>query len=124
MRTTLAAFILFSVSLAIAQTTSAPEFPYTPSLDVNAMDRSIDPCVDLYHYSCGGWQKKNPIPADETGWSVYGKLYVDNLNYLRSILEQASVKTNQTDLVSQEIGDYYAACMDETTAERLAVEPV
>ena len=25
-----------------------PELPYTPSLDVTAMDRSADPCVDFY----------------------------------------------------------------------------
>ncbi len=55
------------------------------------MDRSVDPCVDFYAYSCGGWQKKNPIPPDQTSWSVYGKLYLDNLQYLRGILEQAAV---------------------------------
>ena len=37
--------------------------PYSPSLDLNDMDKSVDPCVDFYTYSCGGWQKKNPIPA-------------------------------------------------------------
>ena len=54
------------------------------------MDKSVDPCVDLYHYSCGGWQKKNPMPPDQTSWSVYGKLYQDNLNFLRGMLEQAA----------------------------------
>ncbi len=39
-----------------------PTLAYTPSLDVTAMDRSADPCVDFYQYSCGGWQKNNPIP--------------------------------------------------------------
>ncbi|HKC72372.1 MAG TPA: hypothetical protein VKB60_12145, partial [Terriglobales bacterium] len=29
--------------------------PYSPSLDPTSMDRSVDPCVDLYTYSCGGW---------------------------------------------------------------------
>ena len=61
-----------------------PTLPYTPSLDVTAMDRSADPCVDFYQYSCGGWQKNNPIPPDQTSWSVYGKLYEDNLGYLRA----------------------------------------
>ena len=35
-----------------AQTTSAPVLPYTPSLDVSAMDRSIDTCVEIYHLYC------------------------------------------------------------------------
>ena len=39
-------------------------FPYTPGLDVTAMDRAADPCVDFYQYSCGGWRKNNPIPPD------------------------------------------------------------
>ena len=61
------------------------------------MDKSIDPCVDLYHYSCGGWQKKNPIPPDQTSWSVYGKLYQDNLIFLRGMLEQAAQPADQRD---------------------------
>ena len=68
----------------------APALPYSPSLDLSSMDKSVDPCADFYHYACGGWQKKNPIPPDETSWSVYAKLEQDNLNFLRGILEQAA----------------------------------
>ena len=101
----------------------APMLPYTPSLDVTAMDRSADPCVDLYTYSCGGWQKKNPIPPDQVSWSVYGKLYQDNLTYLRGILEQAAAAKDR-DAVTQKIGDYYAACMDEAAVEKLGAKPL
>ncbi|HXZ32147.1 MAG TPA: M13 family metallopeptidase [Terriglobales bacterium] len=94
-----------------------PTMPYTPSLDVSSMDKSVDPCVDFYQYTCGGWQKSNPIPPDQTSWDVYSKLYEDNLNFLRSILEQASTET-QRDSVTQKIGDFYAACMDEPTVEK------
>ena len=94
-----------------------PALPYSPSLDLDSMDRSVDPCVNLYQYSCGGWQKKNPIPPDQTSWSVYGKLYVDNLNFLRTILEQAA-SGNQRNAVTQKIGDFYGACMDESASEK------
>jgi endothelin-converting enzyme/putative endopeptidase len=106
-----------------SQQETEPVLPYTPSLDPKAMDRTADPCVDFYEYSCGGWKKMNPIPSDQTSWSVYGKLYEDNLNYLRGILEQASTAKDR-DAVTREIGNYYAACMDETEIEKLGAKPL
>src|ERR1700685_267111 len=120
---------LLAVSVVAAQNSSPatePALPYIPSLDVSAMDKSIDPCVDLYHYSCGGWQKKNPIPADQTSWSVYGKLYEDNLNFLHGILNQAAAHDGASDPATREIGNFYAACTDEATIEKrgtAAIQP-
>ncbi len=115
---------LFAGAAYAQKTTAAePELPYTPSLDVTAMDRSVDPCVDFYQYSCGGWQKKNPIPPDQTSWSVYGKLYYDNLAYLKGLLEQAAVEKDR-DPVTQKIGDFYASCMNEPLVEKLGAKPM
>jgi len=107
-----------------SQPHSEPALPYTPSLQLDSMDKSIDPCVNFYQYACGGWRQKNPIPADQTGWSVYGKLYQDNLNFLRGILEQAASLSNQRDAVTQKIGDFYASCMDETGIEKSGMQPI
>jgi endothelin-converting enzyme/putative endopeptidase len=109
---------------SMAQTPAEPVLPYSPGLDVSSMDRSVDPCVDFYHYSCGGWQKKNPIPNDQTTWGVYGKLYQDNLNFLRGILEEAASAKQKRDLVTQEIGDFYAACMDEGAVEKRGISAI
>ena len=115
-----------TASICFAQPTQAPEpvLPYSPSLDVNSMDKSVDPCVDFYQYSCGGWQKKNPIPPDQVAWGVYGKLYQDNLQFLRGILEQAGAQKGQRDIVTQEIGDFYSACMDEAAVEKAGLGPL
>src|SRR5882762_8520211 len=109
---------------ANAQSANEPALPYIPSLQLDSMDKSIDPCVNFYHYACDGWQKKNPIPADQTGWGVYGKLYQDNLNFLRGILEHAASGSNQRDAVTQKVGDFYASCTDETGIEKSGMEPI
>src|SRR5215469_4264665 len=108
---------------AIAQDacTGQPALPYSPSLDMTSMDKSADPCTDFYQYSCGGWQKRNPIPPDQVSWSVYGKLYQDNLRFLRSILEEAAVQKASRDAVTQKVGDFYTACMDEPAIEKRGV---
>jgi putative endopeptidase len=98
--------------------------PYTPSLDVPSMDKSANPCEDFYQYTCGGWMKNNPIPADQAGWSVYGKLAQDNQRFLWGILDDLATKTSGRTPAQQKIGDYFAACMDEPAIEKLGAAPL
>jgi putative endopeptidase len=117
---------LFAVTLTGSAQTDKPltSFPYTPGLDVTSMDKTADPCVDFYQYSCGGWMKKNPIPGDQPGWSVYGKLYQENQQFLWGILDQLSKQTKGRNANQQKIGDYYGACMDEATVNKLGAKPL
>jgi len=98
--------------------------PYTPSLDVPSMDKSADPCVDFYQYTCGGWMKNNPIPPDQAAWSVYGKLTVDNQRFLWGILDDLAKKTTGRNATQQKIGDYFSACMNEPEVEKLGATPL
>jgi endothelin-converting enzyme/putative endopeptidase len=106
------------------KTAQEPVLPYSPSLDRTSMDKGTDPCENFYRYACGGWQRKNPIPPDQTSWSVYAKLFQDNLNFLRGILEQASSNLGPRDRVTREIGDFYAACMDEAAVEKRGISAI
>jgi putative endopeptidase len=109
---------------AAAEKRPLHELPYTPSLDIAAMDRSADPCVDFYQYTCGGWLRANPIPADQPRWSVYGKLADENQQFLWGILEEAAKGGRERSSVQQKIGDYFAACMDEESVEKLGPAPL
>jgi len=115
------------VSVVAAQSASdqpLQSLPYTPSLDVSAMDRTVNPCVDFYQYSCGNWIRKNPIPPDQSRWDVYSKLTYENQRYLWGLLQQAAESSASRTPVEQKIGDFFSSCMDEAAVERAGVKPL
>jgi len=139
---TLAALITVSALVSRAASPSAPppaggglptaeenqgplqELPYIPSLDVTAMDRSANACVDFYQYACGGWMAHNPIPPDQASWSVYRKLNLDNQRFLWGILDSLAHGGASRSANQQKIGDYFASCMDESTIETRGLSPL
>jgi putative endopeptidase len=121
--------ICLFAGLALAQTPagktagskSPSEIPqYVPSFDPKALDKTADPCVDFYQYSCGGWMKDNPIPADQPIWGRFNELAERNRATLRGILEDAA-KATKRDANEQKIGDFYASCMDEDAINRKGI---
>jgi endothelin-converting enzyme/putative endopeptidase len=104
--------------------TPLPTLPYTPGLEPRFMDRSVDPCVDFYAYSCGGWEKLNPIPPDQSTWSVYGKLQNEIQRHLWGLLQTAADPSTARSPVQAQVGDYFAACMDEPRIEGLGAKPL
>ena len=97
--------------------------PYSPSLDLTSLDRTVDPCNDFYKFSCGGWIKNNPIPPDQASWSVYAKLGIENQQFLWGILQEDAAATNRTP-VQQKVGDFFAACMNTSAIDALGAKPL
>ena len=105
-----------------AQDQPLQSLPYTPSLETGFMDRSVNPCVDFYKYSCGNWIKQNP-PADPAPAGVfYSKLAMDNERYLWGILEASRRNPPPPVLpTSRRSAITLPACMDEQAAEKAGV---
>ena len=113
---------LFACALC-AQTPPASK-PASVRFDINAIDRAADPCVDFYQYACGTWIKNNPIPNDQSRWGRFSELAERNREVLHEILEEAAKPDPKRDQVTREIGDFYAACMDDKAIDARGLEAI
>jgi putative endopeptidase len=117
----LAAAPALSQTAAPAATATAPELRV---FDPSIIDKTIDPCENFYQYSCKGWFKRNPLPADQTSYGRFTELAELNRLHLRQILEQAAVPSPTRAANEQKIGDEYASCMDTDAVNKLGIAPL
>ncbi len=96
---------------------AAESAPKLEHFDINLVDKSLDPCQDFYEYACSKWNAANPIPADQVAWGTGSGLRYWNENILREALQKAAAQTNNRTDYEQKIGDYWAACTDESGIE-------
>lgn len=88
------------------------------------IDSTINPADDFFDYANGGWIKKNPIPADESGWGLFQIIPDENLKRLETI-NLALIKTKVTSgSAEQKIGDFWKAGMDTTRIEKTGIMPL
>jgi putative endopeptidase len=95
-----------------------------PTFDVNALDKSVDPCVNFYQYACGTWMANNPIPADKTRWGRFDELAEHNRQILHEILETYSKPGVTRNAIEQKVGDYYGSCMNEAAVNAAGNKPL
>jgi endothelin-converting enzyme/putative endopeptidase len=95
--------------------------------DPSLVDKSVDPCDNFYRFSCNGWFKRNPLPADQTSYGRFTELHELNRLHLKLILEDAATpnaNSNPRTANEQKIGDEYATCMDVPAINRQGLAPL
>jgi endothelin-converting enzyme/putative endopeptidase len=100
-----------------------PEKPL-PGLDLSSMDRTADPCTDMYKFACGNFNANHPIPADQPDVDPFYVLYNVNSQELNAILIKAAVPRPPPPPDEQKIGDYFSACSDTTAIDAAGLAPI
>jgi len=100
---------------------AAPELRvFDPSL----IDKAVDPCDNFYRFSCNGWFKRNPLPADQAAYGRFTELFELNRLHLKQILEDSAKLSETRTANEQKVGDEYASCMDTATINKLGITPL
>jgi putative endopeptidase len=103
------------VSHCYANEVRAPE----PILDLKAIDTTVDPCEDFYHYACGTWIKNFQLPEDRVSYNrqTDGLGEETNLKLNAILADYAKGQFKIQARYAKQLGEYYQSCMDTAAIE-------
>jgi putative endopeptidase len=89
------------------------------------VDRRVDPCLDFYAFADNPWRAANPIPDGRPQWGRRLAARAENRRDLQAILtELAAERDHAAGTPEQQLGDLYAACLDETAIQAAGLTPL
>jgi len=88
------------------------------------IDSTVKPGDDFFLYANGGWIKKTPIPAAESGWGIGNLVNEEIYNRKKKINENAVTEKAADGSVTQKIGDFWFSGMDTTNIDRQGLQPL
>jgi putative endopeptidase len=93
-------------------------------VDVTAIDKSVKPGDDFFHYANGDWIKRTEIPADRGSIGVFVELDQIASKRTAQIIEDASKQGGAPGSSSRMIADLYNSYMNEAAIEKAGLAPI
>lgn len=93
-------------------------------IDLTNLDNSVRPADDFYQYACGGWMKKNPLPAAYSRYGSFDQLGQNNNKRINDILTELLKNTYPAGSTEQKLSDFYKLAMDSVRRNKDGVKPV
>ncbi|MBV9619939.1 MAG: M13 family metallopeptidase [Gammaproteobacteria bacterium] len=90
--------------------------------DIGGIDPSVAPGNEFFLYANGTWLKQTDIPPDRSSFGPAQVLADLTRERIAGLLKSAQSAASGSS--TRQIGDYYAAYLDEAQQERLGLEPL
>ena len=97
--------------------------PLKSGVDLTDLNQTVKPGEDFYEYACGGWMKKNPLPAAYSRFGSFDRLAEDNNKRINGILKELLENTYPEGTVEQQLSDLYKLAMDSVRREKEGIVP-
>ena len=97
--------------------------PLKSGVDLTDLNQTVKPGEDFYEYACGGWMKKNPLPAAYSRFGSFDRLAEDNNKRINGILKELLENTYPEGTVEQQLSDLYKLAMDSVRREKDGIAP-
>ena len=97
--------------------------PLKSGIDLSDLNQTVQPGEDFYEYACGGWMKKNPLPAAYSRFGSFDRLAEDNNKRINGILKELLENTYPEGTVEQQLSDLYKLAMDSVRREKEGLAP-
>jgi putative endopeptidase len=107
------AFSRSSVAAQIAQ-----------NVNTQDMDRSVKPGDDFYRFTNGRWLKTVAVPAGQSNYGTSAMLMEKTNERVRNLIQESTTAGAAKGSVTQKVGDYFAAYMDEEGIEARGLRPL
>jgi len=116
-----------TILMGAALTVSAAAEEYTTNaggLDRRNFDFSTAACEDFYQFANGGWLERNPIPEDQSRWTITSEMRTRNYELLREILEEAVTADAEVGSNKRKVADFWSTAMDTEAIEEAGQKPL
>ena len=74
-------------------------------MNIDYLDRSVNPGEDFYKFATGNWIKYNKQPEDKPSWGSFDVLAENVLVQLRDLIDEMK---NDNDVISRKISDFHS----------------
>lgn len=117
---------IVSTGLFACNNASKNDSQSSPKQDILAtnIDSTVKPGDDFFLYANGGWIKRTPIPAAESGWGIGNLVQEEIYNRLRKINEDALKEKAAPGSTSQKIADFWKSAMDSAAIDKAGLTPL